>query len=162
MLIPFLPAGNTFAATTTWQDPSATMVWTGGTRDETTGHGDSASLRIDGPGKAHVLLYQYAIEQYAKRWWLRGWVKTRDVAGKGVSLRVKYAYGKEAEDVFELGGGGTRDWTAFSVVTTALRARDCSDLSIELDGAGQAWIDDVAISALTDGMNPPTTASPVR
>jgi hypothetical protein len=156
VLIPFIPTGTTFAVTTTWQDPSSTMVWIGGTRDVTTGHGDSASLRIDGPGKTKVQLYQYIVEQYAKRWWLRGWIKTKDVAGQGVTLRVKYSYGKETEEVFKL-GSGTRDWTPFSVITTALSARDSTDMTFELDGAGQVWMDDVALSALNDKQNPPTT-----
>ena len=164
--VPFVPTGNTFAATTTLLDPSTTMCWMGGVRDTTAGHGDSCSLRIDGSGRSRVVLYQYMIEQDARRWQIRGWVKTKDVAGRGVTLRVKYSYGTgnghpgdRSEEIFDLGGAGTHDWTAFSVVTSVPRVQDSTDITWELEGAGQAWIDDVAISALTDEQQPEVTTT---
>ncbi|MHB9025994.1 MAG: LamG domain-containing protein [Armatimonadota bacterium] len=155
-LIPFDPRGTTFQQTTTWQDPSATMLWNG-TLDTTVGHTDNASLRIDGPGTAGAQLYQHMIEQYAERWWVRGWFKTKGTKGSGLKLKVKYSYGKEAEDNFYLGGLGDREWTYFSFITTALQARDSSDIVFSLDGPGQAWLDEVAISALKPSQRPRLT-----
>ena len=153
-LIPFDPSGTNFRTTTNWQDPSSTMLWDGAL-DTTVGHGDRASLRIDGPGKAGVQIYQHMIEQYADAWWVRGWFRTRGVKGTGLKLAVSYSYGKDAEDTFYLGGLGDRDWTYFSFLTTAPRLRDCSSLLFSLDGAGQAWLDDVAISAVPGAKPPP-------
>ncbi len=165
--VPFDPTGTTFEKTTTLADPSTTMCWMGGVRDDTVGHGDTYSLRIDGPGKARVFLYQYMIEQYAPAWRISGWVKTRDVADKGVALRVKYSYGKQlvAEglrggELFALCDGGTHDWTPFTVITTVPRVQDATDLLFEVDGAGQVWLDDIAMSALTDDDWAQTSATP--
>lgn len=167
--MPFDPTGTTFEHTTTLADPSTTMCWMGGVRDDTVGHGDTYSLRIDGPGTARVFLYQYMIEQVAPAWQVSGWVKTKDLAGKGVTLRVKYSYGKQyvpegvcGEETFDLGGAGSRDWTAFSVVTTVPRVQDATDILFQLDGKGSAWIDDVAISALADGQQPAVTTTAGR
>jgi hypothetical protein len=155
VFLPFDPTGTTFAATTTLADPSTTMCWSNGIRDTAVGHNDNFSLRIDGPGKAKLTLYQYMIEQHVPRWQIHGWIKTRDIAG-AATLRVKYSYGKEyvrkgdtGEETFTLAGPGTNDWTAFSVVTTVPRVQDCTDITFELNGTGQAWIDDVGITALS-------------
>ncbi|HEY3416408.1 MAG TPA: hypothetical protein VGM23_05945, partial [Armatimonadota bacterium] len=123
--LPFDPSGTTFSKTTTAQDPSTTMVWDG-TQDRTVGHTDKASLRIDGPGSAGVAMYQYAIEQFAKRWWVRGWYKSKGLRGRGLNLCIKYAYGNTPQDNCYLGGLGDKDWTYFSFITTALTARDCT------------------------------------
>ncbi len=156
-IIPFVPTGNSFVDTTTWQDPSATMAWIGGTRDETTGHGDCCSLRLDGPGKTSVRVYHYMIEPYAKRWWIRGWYKTKDLEGAGLALRVGYFDPPpQVRDDFNL-GTGTRDWTYFSVITDVFGYRDITDLIFEVEGEGQAWIDDIAVSALTEEERPQTT-----
>ncbi|HOS43225.1 MAG TPA: hypothetical protein PK794_05985 [Armatimonadota bacterium] len=158
-ILPFDPRGTTFADVTRWQDPSCTMAWIGGTRDETTGHGDTASLRIDGPGKASVRIYHYMVEQQAKRWWVRGWIKTQDVAEPGVHLRLGYFDPPPVVQHTVNLGAGTRDWTYFSVITDVFGYRDVTDLIIETTGKGRAWIDDIAVSALADGQHPPTTAT---
>jgi hypothetical protein len=158
-ILPFLPTGTAFATTTTWQDPSATMAWIGGTRDETTGHGDHFSLRLDGPGKASVLINHYMIEQFAKRWWIRGWYKTKDLQGAGLQLHVGYFDPPPVVHEDYLLGNGTRDWTYFSVITDVFGYRDVTDLIFQVDGKGQAWIDDIAVSALTEAQHPPTTVT---
>ncbi|MEI6168263.1 MAG: LamG domain-containing protein [bacterium] len=160
-LIPFDPRGTSFSKTTTWRDPGATMVWGGGVLDETTGHGDRASLRIDGPDKAALHMYQYIIEQNAKRWWVRGWFKTKGLRGRGAELKVKYAYDKKPIEAFYMGGLGDQDWTPFSFITTAPAQRDCTDVIFEADGPGTVWLDDVAFSALKEGENPEVTNFPV-
>ncbi|MHB9025179.1 MAG: LamG domain-containing protein [Armatimonadota bacterium] len=142
--------------TTTIQDPASTMVW-GGIVDETGGRQGGPALRMDSPGSIEAFIYQHMIEQYAKRWWVRGWFKTKELQGCGVNLRVKYSYAKEPSELFYLGGVGTQDWTWFSFITTALQARDCSTLAFEADGPGQVWVDSVAISALQAGDKPKVT-----
>jgi hypothetical protein len=42
-----------------------------------------------------------------------------------------------------------------------LKQRDCTDISLELDGSGQVWIDDLAVSAMTDGSTPKQTGFPL-
>lgn len=161
-LLPFTPTGTTFADTTTWQAPSTTMVWIGGTRDDTTGHGAPFSLRIDGPGKASVKIYHYMLEQYAKRWWIRGWYKTKDLQEPGLRLHVGYFDPPPVvKDEFQL-GNGTHDWTYFSFTTDVFGYRDITDMIFELQGNGQAWLDDVAVSALTDDQQPKTTGMATR
>lgn len=158
---PFIPTGTTFATATSWQDPSATMAWIGGTRDDTTGHGDPFSLRIDGHGKAAVRVYHYMVEQYAKRWWIRGWYKTQDLKAPGLQLHVGYFEPPPpVRQDFTL-GAGTRDWTYFSFVTDVFAYRDVTDLIFETAGEGHAWIDDVAVSALADDQYPPTTGTAI-
>jgi len=97
---------------------------------------------------------EYAVEQHATQWWVRGWTRSKGVAGRGLQLRVKYSYAAGPEQVFYLDGRGDRDWTWFSYVTDVLKQRDCTDIRLELDGFAQVWIDDVAVSALTDGSLP--------
>ncbi len=158
-LIPFNPRGTDFQTTATWQNPSPTPLWAGrgAGLDTTVGHGDQASFRIDGPGTAEVFLYQYIFEQYAEKWWVRGWFRTKGVRGQGLKLQVSYAYDKEAQDDFYLGGRGDQDWTYFSFLTTAPRLRDASRLVFSLDGGGQTWLDDVAFSAVTETQPPRVT-----
>ncbi|MHB9134369.1 MAG: LamG-like jellyroll fold domain-containing protein [Armatimonadota bacterium] len=156
----FDPRGTTFNKTTNSAEYKNTMVWDGQI-DTTTGHTDKASCRIDGPGNAGVFMYQYVIEQHAKRWWVRGWTKSQGVKGRGLQLTVKYAYAKEPANVYYLGGLGDRDWTYFSFITTAPVARDCTNLLFEVDGPGKVWLDDVAISALKEGENPKLSDFPL-
>jgi len=153
----FDPSGTTFDRTSTRTEPRGTMVFEEGALDREIGHGDRNSLRIDGPGNARVQVYQYAVEQYAERWWLRGWVKSADVRGRGLQARIKYSYGPEPEDVFYIGARGTNDWTPFSFVTEVLTRRDSTTLTFELDGVGQVWLDDLSLSALPPGEEPAVT-----
>ncbi|MCG2661510.1 MAG: hypothetical protein L6437_14850 [Kiritimatiellae bacterium] len=160
-LAAFDPRGTSFTRTGTLADFPGTMVWGGGIVDETVGHTDRASFLIDGPGNANVYMYQYIFEQYAKRWWVRGWFKTKGVRGRGLELRVKYTYQPQPQDLFYLGGLGDKDWTQFSFITTAPHCRDCTSMAFELDGPGQVWLDDVAFSALKDDDNPKVTSFPM-
>jgi len=114
-----------------------------------------------GPGRGWVLLYQYAVEQHADTWWIRGWYKSKDVTGRGLQLRVKCTSNPNPQQVFYMDGRGTSGWTYFSFVTDVLRKDDSTDLGFELDGSGTVWLDDVAISALKDGASPKTTAFPL-
>lgn len=157
-LVPFDPSGKPLV-TTMWRDPSATMVWGGdGVFDATGGRHGKPALRIDGPGSAGVGMYHYAIEQYAKRWWVRGWFKTKGVRGRGLELCVKYAYQPQPQDMFYLGGLGDKDWTRFSYITTAPKAPDCTWMSFGMDGPGQVWLEGVQFSALKEGDNPEVTS----
>jgi hypothetical protein len=162
VLIPFNPAGMTFADTTTWIDPSSTMVWNGGTQDATTGHGDHFSLRVDGPGRAKVRLFHYMIEPNATRWWVRGWYKTAGIPAQSLQLRVAYPGWAEAEkdfgpqEHFAL-DSSDHDWKYFSFVTGIFKIGDESYLGIELSHLGRVWLDDLAVSALTDEQHPAVT-----
>jgi len=147
----FEPDRNTFAAFSTRQAPTSTTVWLGGKIDMDVGREDSYSLRIDGPDKAWVHMNQHVVEQHAEAWWIRGWFKSEGVGGRGLQLRVKYAFQPKPEKIFYIGGHGTREWTHFSFVTDVLKQRDCTDISFELDGPGAVWIDDVALTALKPG-----------
>jgi len=158
-LLPVNLNGDTFAKAVTYQDPPQ-GVWDG-KQDTTVGHTDHASLRIDGPGNGSLVLYQYQLEQYAKRWWVRGWYKSKNSRGSGLYLRMKYAYSKDPQDLCYIGGLGTQDWTYFSYITSVFTARDCSNISFEQDGPGTIWLDDIAITALKDGDNPKVTVVPV-
>jgi len=153
----FDPTGTTFEQTSRRDAPTSTMVWEQGVPDDAVGREDSHSLRIDGPGNAMVQVYQYAIEQFADRWWLRGWVKSEDVQGRGLQARIKYSYGPEPEQIFYMGMRGTNGWTPFSFVTDTLTRRDSTTLTFELDGTGQVWLDDVALTALDDDEKPDVT-----
>ncbi len=146
----FNPKGTSFDKTTTEVEAKHTMIATG-IVDDTVGRTDTHSLRVDSPGSAGIFLYQYAIEQHAPRWWVRGWMKTKGLRGRGVQLSVKYAYAKEPENLYYLGGLGTQDWTYFSFISTAPSARDCTSITFDIDGPGQVWLDDLAISALPEG-----------
>jgi len=153
----FDASGCTFKETSTRQKPTHTMVWEQGVPDDKVGREDSHSLRIDGPDRARVQIYQYALEQNAEQWWVRGWFKSKAVGGRGLQLRVKYSYGPKPEQIFYIGGRGDQDWTHFSFVTDVLKQRDCTDLTLELDGPGTVWVDDVAVTAVLDGKKPKTT-----
>ena len=153
----FDPTGTTFEQTSRRDEPTATMVWEEGAPDHSIGREDTHSLRIDGPANAKVQVYQYAVEQFADRWWLRGWVKSEDVGGRGLQARIKYSYGPEPEDVFYIGARGTSDWVPFSFVTDVLTRRDSTTLTFELDGTGQVWLDDVALTALDEAERPDVT-----
>ena len=144
----FDPAGSTFDQLSTRQEPKSMTIWRNGDVDSTVGRQDSHSLRIDGPGKAWVQVYQHLIEANAERWWVRGWFRSKGVEGRGLQLRTKYSYREEPERIFYMGGRGDNDWTRFSFVTDVFKQRDCTDVCFELDGAGQVWLDDVAVSAL--------------
>jgi hypothetical protein len=156
----FCAEGTTFDKKTPLQDPTWTMNWSGPV-DDTEGRADRHSARIDGPGVAGAFLYQYAFEQHAKRWWVRGWTKSQGVTGRGLQMRIKYSYQPQPEDVLYLDGRGNRDWTYFSFVTTVPKVRDCTSLSFELDGQGTVWLDDIAISALKEGEEPKLTEFPL-
>jgi len=80
----FDPTRSTFAELSTRQNPKSMIVWRGGEVDKKVGREDSHSLRIDGPGKSWVQIYQHAVEVNAERWWLRGWYKSKDVTGRGL------------------------------------------------------------------------------
>jgi hypothetical protein len=153
----FEPAGTTFTTLSTRSAPTSTMVWDGGTVDDTTGRTDKHSLRLEGPETAKVQVNQYAIEQWAEKWWVRGWFRSEGVGGRGLLVRVKYSYAREPEEIFYVGGLGSHDWTFFSFLTTVPRTRDCTNLEFELDGPGRVWLDDVAFSAVTEGKEPTVT-----
>ena len=53
------------------------------------------------------------------------------------------------EETFALAAAGSHDWTPFRFRTTVFRVKDCSRLTFELEGAGQVWLDDVGITALS-------------
>jgi len=157
----FEPAGCTFTKTISRQDPKGeTMPWYGGVVDTSVGRKDRGSLRIDGPDQTRVQIYQHAIETKAKQWWVRGWVKSKDVVGRGLQMRVKYSYDAEPMQLFYIGARGTCDWTYFSFLTDAFKRPDSSELLFELDASGQIWLDDVAVSAVTDGKTPKVTLVP--
>jgi len=157
----FEPKGTSFQKTCTRAEPTATMVWNGGTIDSAVGRKDSHSLRIDGFDSAGLHMHHYMIEQFAKRWWVRGWARSKGVGGRGLQLRVKYAAKPLPEDVFYLGGRGDRDWTYFSFITEVPRVGDTTDVTFEMDGPGQVWLDDVAFTALTGKETPETTEFPM-
>ena len=156
----FDAAGTSFDKTMTAQDPTWTIKWDG-TVDDAMGRTDKHSARIEGPGTAKAFMYQYAFEQHAKRWWVRGWAKSAGVTGRGLLMQVRYSYAQTPSDAFYLDGRGDRDWTYFSFITTAPRQRDCTSMIFELDGHGTVWLDDIAFSALQEGEEPKVTEFPL-
>jgi len=153
----FNPAGSTFAELSSRPDPKSMIIWRGGAVDKAVGRTDSHSLRIDGPGRAWVQIYQYAVEANARAWWVRGWFKSEGVVGRGLQLRTKYSYREQPEKIFYMGARGTNGWTRFSFITDVFKVRDCTDVGFELDGTGTVWLDDVAVSALPPGEAPKQT-----
>lgn len=155
----FNAAGTTFDLVSTRQAPTHTMVWDTQTVDNAVGRTDRHSLRLDGPTTARVQMYQYAFEQWAEQWWVRGWFKAENVGGRGLLTRVKYSYARDPEEIFYIGGQtGADDWTYFSFLTTVPQTRDCTNLEFELDGPGKVWLDDVAFSAVLPGQSPQVTS----
>jgi len=157
----FDPTGSTFGELSTRWDPKSMIVWRGGQIDKEIGRTDDHSLRIDGPGKAWVQIYQHAVEVNADRWWVRGWYRSKDVTGRGLQCRTKYSYREEPEKIFYMDGRGDSDWMYFSFVTDVFKQRDCTDVGFELDGMGTVWLDDVAVSALEPADDPEKTTWPV-
>ena len=82
------------------------------------------------------------------------------MTGCTLKLDIAYPFGKDAREVYDL-GGGDQDWTYFSLITTVPRVKDRTNIGFYLDARGSAWLDDIAISALTDDQNPKTTVSPM-
>ncbi|MBT3379609.1 MAG: LamG domain-containing protein [Lentisphaerae bacterium] len=157
----FNPAGSTFAETSTRPDPKSMTVWRDAKVDAGVGRRDSHSLRIDGPGKGWVQIYQHAIEANAERWWVRGWCRSRGVTGRGLQLRTAYSYSDKPEQIFYMDARGDTEWTRFSFITDVFKKRDCTNVVFELDGAGCVWLDDVAVSALAPDQTPDQTPRPV-
>ena len=171
--IVFDPAGGPFT-TTTLQDPSSTMVWVGNAEfalDDEVRRAGRPTLRFTGQAglangwgwgnSSFNQFFHYAVETYTKRWLIAGWYKSQGGRGRGLNLRVKYAYGPKPEEVFYIGGLGDQDWTQFAFVTSVLATPDCSHLTFELDGSGQVWLDGLRVRGLREGEEPKVTTFPV-
>ncbi len=170
--IVFDPAGGPFT-TTTLQDPSSTMVWQGNAAfalDDTVKHDGRTTLRMTGPGTLGLdtkwgsgfnQFFHYAVETFTRRWLITGWYKSQGLRGRGLELRVKYAYGPTPEELHYIGGLGDQEWTRFAFVTTVLTTADCSHLTFEMDGTGQVWLDGITVRGLLEDEEPEVTLFPV-
>ena len=150
------PAGTDFA---TVHDTSSFFVgwpFTGDyTLDNTVGHNDHYSLRMDGPSSVDGVMYHHMLDLYAPTYLCTTWVKTKGVrGGKGVIIRLKYNYAATPCDTLETGITGDTDWQEISWITTVPCTHDSTELTFRLDGVGTAWIDDFSLRPIEAGETP--------
>jgi len=124
-------------------------IWSG-VFDDTVGHGDRSSLRLDGPTEAWTLTgSSYFTGGYAKKVRVSGWVKTQDAKGDGPTI----GFSRITDDKFEFHGTGitgTVDWTPFSYVTSFPTESWGVTLYWRNGGPGTVWFDDFRIEPLED------------
>jgi hypothetical protein len=81
-----------------------------------------------------------------------GWVKTKDVAGKGATIFVWTSDGKEPK-AFHCPQRvvGTQEWTRLAFRPDNIRSSTWFvRIGLELDGTGTAWFDDVELKRIGD------------
>jgi hypothetical protein len=127
-------------------------------QDATVGHGDTTSLRLDGPSEAtsNVGGSVYSDPVLEKtRYELSVWVKTKDVQGEGPGLRF-------GGQVYYPIITGTTDWQKIGYVCTPNQPLHTVNFSFINSGAGTVWFDDFQIRALAKDEQPvaPITAAP--
>lgn len=152
------PAGTTFDELQSVRAPFTGWHYVGNyTVDRTVGHTDSYSLRTDGKSRVSGQFYHNMIDNYANRYLVTFWVKTKGMQGK-VTAKFKYAYGDKPCDTFNLPLIGDTDWQEVSFVTTVPQMTkdnsDSSELVIETDGPGTLWFDDFSVRPLGDDEKP--------
>jgi len=151
------PAGTDFTRLYNVREPYVGWQFVGNyTVDNTTGHDDLYSLRLDGPAQTQAYIYHHMLDGYAKRYLCTLWLKTRAVAGKGPLFVLKYPWQEGGpSDTVETGMTGDSDWQRVSFITSVPTVTpetyDASHISLSLDGPGTVWMDDFSIRPIEDG-----------
>ncbi|MHB9134794.1 MAG: LamG-like jellyroll fold domain-containing protein [Armatimonadota bacterium] len=141
----------------------AHRIWAG-VIDDTVGHGDQSSLRLDGPTEAWTLTgASYFTGVYAKKVRVSAWVKTKDVAGEGPAFGF-HRMDNEKYEFHTSGLTGTKDWTKISYVSTL--PAECWGVHLfwRNSGTGTVWFDDFQVEALEDtaAVEPPARVLPLK
>ncbi len=144
------PAGTTFDELQSAREPFTGWHYIGKyTVDNTVGHTDHYSLRLDGPAKVSGQFYHNMIDNYTDNYRVTFWIKTRGVQGK-VNAIFKYAYAATPSETHELKVSGDTDWQQITFVSSVPRMTkdnsDSSELIIQLEGAGTLWFDDFSVT----------------
>ncbi|MHB9024356.1 MAG: LamG-like jellyroll fold domain-containing protein [Armatimonadota bacterium] len=122
-----------------------------GAIDDKVGHGDTSSLRLDGPAEAWTLTgSSYFSGGYAKKVRVSGWVKTQDVTGEGPTIGFSRSATDGAAEFHAVGITGTKDWTPFSYVTAFPGTIWGITLYWRNSGSGTVWFDDFKVDWLDD------------
>ena len=128
-------------------------IWAG-VIDRTTGHGDSCSLRLDGPTEAWTLTgSSYFVGAYGRKNRVTAWVKTKDVRGEGPTIGFR-RWDTNEGSFYSSGITGTTDWTKIAFVTTRRIDHWGVTLYFRNAGTGTAWIDDLKIEPLGEKVKP--------
>lgn len=124
-------------------------IW-GGEFDSTQGHGDKASLRLEGAAECWTLTGpSYFVSPYGKRNRVSVWVKTDKVEGDGPTIGFRRLDNNTAE-FHSLGVRGTTDWTFVSYVTAFPQDSFGVMVNFRNSGTGTVWFDDFQIEPLVD------------
>jgi len=123
--------------------------------DDTVGHGDRYSLRLDGPAKTSATMYHHMLDGYAKRYVCTVWLKTKGTTGTGPVVTLKYPYGKAPGDTVVSGMTGDSDWQRIRFVTKVPVITpvtyDASMIAVSLEGKGTVWVDDFSLRPVAEG-----------
>jgi len=149
----FVPGINDFKKGRRFSEPHAEWAWSGGTWDKTVGHGDTFSicLKLD---KLNTMRCEctsgssYFMKGYESGVYeCSAWVKTKDVTGKGATIRVWTNDGKnESVSYCSQRIIGTSDWTRLVFRPDNVGASKYHvKIGLELEGTGTAWFDDVVL-----------------
>jgi len=138
-------------------------IWAG-VIDKTVGHGDTFSLRLDGPTDAWTLTGgSYFMQNYQDRNVVSFYVKTKDVTGEGPTIGFARYDGKG--DFYHTGITGTNDWTKVEFVAGEKVKYWGVYVIFRNAGSGTVWIDDFKIQPLTKDQTtdvPPGKTYPIN
>lgn len=125
--------------------------------DHSVFHGGKSSGSIKTVGaasaKSFAVLSQKirAVNFRGRRWEMRGFIRTQDVAGwAGMWMRIDSRQGEtlEFDNMQNRPIHGTTGWTAYSVKLNVPESADTINFGLLLSGAGEAWLDDVTFQDL--------------
>jgi hypothetical protein len=125
------------------------------------GRSDKYSLKIERPtpGVSRWTMDREGEGSFTERWCdvmsfrVSGYVRTQNVTSPGASLALRWTrYNQEPiyPCIHSRRLTGTNDWTRLDVELSGQHPPDCSavEISLQLDGAGAAWFDDVEVTRL--------------
>ena len=158
--VPLFRAGlglvETFDTIVTLATPHTEHKIWAGVIDQTVGHGDTCSLRLDGPTDAWTLTGgSYFMQNYEDRNVVSFYAKTKDVTGDGPT--IGFARYDAKGDVYYTGITGTNDWTKIEFVAGEKIKYWGVYVVFRNAGSGTVWIDDFKIQPLKKGQ---TTGAP--
>ena len=141
----------------------ASMVWASGCPDNDVywdpacGHSGKRSIRLrstdEAKGASTMISGGPTPHVSANtRYRLSGWIRCLDVTGRGARIRFDEIGFSRADDqnAVHVAGPvtGTCDWQYVDCVFTTGPTSDLGWLYLELEGAGQAWFDDIALEQM--------------